>query len=87
MYSSKVGEVTKEIQFLCHNSKAKLLRGGKEGGRGREEGEGRREEGGRREGEIATSDKCCLLPIPAAVLVQFQNGGFLSRGRQDFSPL
>ncbi len=50
MYSSKVGEVTKEIQFLCHNSKARLLRGGK-GGRGREGGGRREKEGGRRKEE------------------------------------
>ncbi len=48
MYSSKVGEVTKEIQFLCHNSKARLLRGRREE-KGRE-GEGRREGEGEREG-------------------------------------
>ncbi len=79
MYSSKVGEVTKEIQFLCHNNKARLLRGRREKGRegeGRREGggrrgEGRREkEGGRREGEIATWAKCqspshtCCNPSP-----------------------
>ncbi len=72
MYSSKVGEVTKEIQFLCHNSKARLLRGRREKkGREREggrRGKGRRE--GRREGEIATWAKCqspsltCCNPSP-----------------------
>ncbi len=76
MYSSKVGEVTKEIQFLCHNSKARLLRGRREK-KGREEGKGEKEgrkeggrEGGREEGEIATWAKCqspshtCCSPSP-----------------------
>ncbi len=68
MYSSKVGEVTKEIQFLCHNSKARLLRGrrekkGREREGGREEGEGEREggkEGGREGGREGGGRDCYL---------------------------
>ncbi len=79
MYSSKVGEVTKEIQFLCHNSKTRLLWGRREG-EGRREGGGRGKEGGRREkgkGKEGGRERLLLglnvslLPIPAAVLVQF----------------
>ncbi len=93
MYSSKVGEETKEIQFLCHNSKARLLRrrrekkgreGGREGGReeGREGGREGRKEGGREGGRVGRREggrrerlllglNVSLIPIPAAVLVQF----------------